>query len=73
MKTTRRVLQNHWVVMAVCCLIPAAALIAIIGFSVPVPTAALIGLVLLCPLSHLLLMRNMDSHNPREHVQEVES
>lgn len=66
MSKVGNLLRNHWVIMAVCCLIPLAALVAILGFGVPVTTAALVGLVLICPLSHFVLMRGMMNHDQHE-------
>jgi len=42
--------------MVLCCLIPLAALGAIFLLGVPVSNALGFALILLCPLSHLLLM-----------------
>lgn len=67
MSKVRNLLCNHWVIMAVCCLIPLAALVAILSFGVPVTTAALVGLALICPLSHLVMMRSMMNHDQQEH------
>lgn len=67
MSKIRNLLRNHWIIMAVCCLIPVAALVAILGFGVPVPRAALVGLALICPLSHLVMMRGMLNHDQHEH------
>ena len=67
MSKVRNLLRNHWVIMAVCCLIPLAALVAILSFGVPVTTAALVGLALICPLSHLVMMRSMMNHDQHEH------
>jgi len=48
--------RHHLWLMLACCLIPIAALGAIFLFNVPVSSALLFALILLCPLSHLLLM-----------------
>ncbi|OGF53344.1 MAG: hypothetical protein A2Z21_07855 [Candidatus Fraserbacteria bacterium RBG_16_55_9] len=39
------------------CLAPVAAVMAVILFNLPVNTAVLAGLFLLCPLTHFFLMR----------------
>lgn len=50
---------RHLLVMLLCCLLPVVALGAILLFDVPVSTVLYVGLVLLCPLSHLFMMRWM--------------
>ncbi len=54
--------QNHkrhlWI-MVLCCLIPLVAFGAIWLFKVPLSSALTIALFLLCPLSHMVMMRLM--------------
>jgi hypothetical protein len=52
-------LSKHTLIMLVCCLVTAAAFAAFIIFNVPLNTVLLFALVLVCPLSHLLLMKYM--------------
>ena len=48
--------NRHLLLMILCCLIPAAALDAIFVLKIPAPQVLTYGLILLCPLSHLLMM-----------------
>lgn len=64
---------NHWKMagwMVLACLVPFLALAAIFAFQIPLSTTALIGIVLLCPAMHLLMMRG---HGHGGHEQHVES
>jgi hypothetical protein len=54
--------KSHLLLMLLCCLIPLAGIAAIALFRVPASSVLYFGLVLLCPLMHLLMMRSM-GHN----------
>jgi hypothetical protein len=54
--------KKHMLLMIACCLIPLVGLGAVFIFKLPVSTVFLVGMVLFCPLSHLLMMAFM-KHN----------
>ena len=63
--------KSHIWMMLACCLIPIAGLAAVYLFNIPVSKVVYVGLMLFCPLSHLLMMRFMghDHGNAEQHSQ----
>ena len=51
--------RSHIWLMLLCCLIPIVGLTAVYFFKVPVSSVLLYGMVLLCPISHVLMMSSM--------------
>ncbi len=51
--------RSHWILMLLCCLIPLAGIAAIVLFRVPTSSVLYFGLVLMCPLLHLVMMGSM--------------
>jgi len=59
--------KKHMLIMVACCLIPIAALAAITVFKIPVSTVVYGVILLVCPLSHLLMMKfMMGGHDHQE-------
>ncbi|MAT43741.1 MAG: hypothetical protein CL609_15495 [Anaerolineaceae bacterium] len=54
-----------WIVMIACCLIPIVLLGMVFLFKVPLNSLTLFGIILICPLSHFLMMKFMphDEHH----------
>jgi uncharacterized membrane protein YccC len=52
-------ISKHTLIMLLCCLIPVIVFGALFVFNVPINSVVLFALVLLCPLSHLLMMKYM--------------
>ncbi len=61
--------RKHLLIMLLCCLIPLVAVAAVLLFNVPFNTVLIGAMFLLCPLSHLLMMKFMmgDQHHGDEH------
>ena len=66
--------KSHIWIMILCCLIPVVALVAIYFFQIPFSKTVFFGLMLLCPISHLVMMKFMghdhssaEQHSAHEH------
>jgi hypothetical protein len=62
--------RKHWVLMILGCGLPLLGLTAVYLFKLQLSSVLLFGLVLLCPVLHLLMLRDHarhDSSNPGVH------
>jgi len=61
--------KSHMWLMILCCLIPVVGVVLVSFFKVPLNNVLFYGMILLCPLSHLLMMRFMGhDHSSQEHT-----
>jgi hypothetical protein len=60
--------RKHLLLMVLGCALPIVALAAVLLFQLQLSGAVLFATILLCPLSHLLMLGGMgQGHGPREH------
>ena len=55
--------RKHWMLMAIGCGLPLLGLTAVFLFKLQLSSVLLFGLVLLCPLVHLLMLRSHGGHD----------
>lgn len=66
--------KKHTILMLLCCLVGMGAAAAILFFGIPVNRVFTGLLILLCPLSHLLMMKFMvHGHDSKTHTQEEQN
>ena len=62
--------KKRTLIMLACCLVPIAALGLFALFNIPLNKLYLGAMILICPLSHLLMMKFMGhEHNEHQHTQ----
>ena len=58
--------KKHGLIMIACCVIAMGALAAVLLFKVPVNNVFIVLMILICPLSHFLMM-GMMGHGEHDH------
>ncbi len=61
--------KKQLLLILACCLIPLIFLVALFLLNIPLNTVLLVALIIFCPLSHLLMMKNMGHSHQAEHLQ----
>ena len=59
--------KKHALIMVACCLIPIAGFALVSLFNIPLKSVFLFGMILFCPLSHILMMKFMVHGDGHQH------
>ena len=59
--------KKHALIMIACCLIPIAGFALVSLFNIPLKSVFLFGMILFCPLSHILMMKFMVHGDGHQH------
>ena len=63
---------KHMLIMILCCLLPLAGFAAVAIFHIPLNSVLYTGLILLCPIGHLLLMKYMMPQHEHDHADHMQ-
>ena len=64
--------KKHALIMAACCLVPIAGLALVSFFNIPLKSVFYFAMILICPLSHILMMKFMGHGEGHQHGNEVD-
>ncbi len=62
--------KKHFFIMLACCLVPVVALLLVTVFKVPLNAVIIGAMIVVCPLSHFLMMRFMMQEHHESHAKE---
>jgi hypothetical protein len=63
--------KKHALIMVACCLIPIAGFVLTSFYNIPIKSVLLYGMIIACPLSHLLMMKFMMRGDSQAHHHET--
>ena len=64
----QKIIQNHFLTMALCCAIPLAGILTLSSIGV-LGSWGYYALLLICPLGHLFMMGGIHAHSQKVKVQ----
>lgn len=67
-KQKNKMNKKHLILMILGCVIPMAVIFILFIIGIPLNKILLFGLILICPLSHILMMRMMMNHGDDSHI-----
>jgi hypothetical protein len=64
--------KKHALIMLACCLVPIAGFVLVSAFNIPLKSVFYFAMILLCPLSHLLMMKYMGHGEGHQHTDSMD-
>ena len=64
--------KKHALLMVACCLIPIAGFALVSLFNIPLKSLFLFAMILVCPLSHILMMKFMIHGDGHQHSNKMD-
>jgi len=62
--------KKHLILMILCCVVPMGVFFVLFALGIPLNRLFLFAMILLCPLSHIFMMRGMKHHGQDDHASE---
>ena len=62
--------KKHLILMILCCVVPMGVFFVLFALGIPLNRLFLFAMILLCPLSHVFMMRGMKHHKQDDHASE---
>lgn len=62
--------KKHLILMILCCVVPMGVFFVLFALGIPLNRLFLFAIILLCPLSHIFMMRGMKHHEHDDHASE---
>lgn len=62
--------KKHLILMILCCVVPMGVFFVLFALGIPLNRLFLFAMILLCPLSHVFMMRGMKHHEQDDHASE---
>lgn len=62
--------KKHLILMILCCVVPMGVILVLFALGTPLNRLFLFAIILICPLSHMFMMRGMKHHEHDDYALE---